>query len=324
MALRTPSWGRTPVVAASLVGLAVLTAAEVCRADDLQELELAKNRFDAGQYDDAHARLFVMLDPAKPPCDRAPSGACRIADADLIERARVLDATSLIALKREADANAQIERVLRQNPTYTPSPALYPQELVDRFTEIRGKLRAELDKQVQKQAEEAAKARQAEEAARAAQEKWIAELQRLAGQEKKVDLHSRWLAMVPLGVGQYQNGDIKLGVLFTVSESIFATTTLVTAGVITAYANAQADKTRLCDDACNLQRAADVKLLATVNRVAFGGLIAVALAGIVQAQIAYQPSVTSIVTRPVPPRPKVTPTVSLQPGNVGLGLVGTF
>ncbi len=322
MALRTPWWGRPPVVAASFVGLAVLTAAKVCQADDLQELELAKNRFDAGQYDEAHARLFVLLDPSKPTCDRAPSGACRIVELDLIEKARVLDATSLIALKREADAAAQIERVLRQNPTYTPSPALYPQELVDRFTEIRGKLRAELDRQVQKQAEEALKARLAEQAARDAQEKWIAELQRLAGQEKKVDFHSRWLAMVPFGVGQYQNGDITLGVFFTVSGAILGTATLVSAGVVNAYANA--DPNRPCDALCRSARDTNVKLAATVNRVTFGTFVGAALAGIVQAQIAFQPSVTSVVTRPVPPRPKVAPTVSLQPGNLGVGVIGTF
>jgi hypothetical protein len=322
MALGSPWWGRTPVVAASLVGLAVLTAAEVCQADDLQELELAKNRFDAGQYEEAHARLFVMLDAQKPPCDKAPTGTCRVTEPEVVERARVLDATSLIALKRDADANAQIERVLRQNPTYTPSAALYPQELVDRFTEMRGKLRAELDKQVQKQAEDALKAQKAEQAAREAQEKWIAELQRLAGQEKKVDVHSRWLAFVPFGAGQYQNGDVKLGVFFTVSEALLGTTTLVTAGIVNAYANA--DPTRPCDDTCQAQRRANVDAAALVNRVAFGTLVATALAGIIQAQIAYEPSVATVVQRPVPPRPKVTPTVSIQSGGVGLGIVGSF
>src|SRR6185436_20172031 len=118
-------------------------------------------------------------------------------DPDLIERARVLDATALIAQRRDADANAQIERVLRQNPTYTPSAALYPQEVIDRFTEIRGKIRAELDRLIQKQAEDAIKARAADQAAREAQEKWIAELQRLAGQEKRIEVHSRWLALIP-------------------------------------------------------------------------------------------------------------------------------
>ena len=46
----------------ALLGLAVLLGPRICRADDAQELELAKNRFDAGQYDEAHARFVVLLD----------------------------------------------------------------------------------------------------------------------------------------------------------------------------------------------------------------------------------------------------------------------
>ena len=130
-----------PKLAPALAGLAVLLGASVCRADDAQELELAKNRFNAGQYEEAHQQFARLLTPSLPGCDKGPSGGCRLTDPDLIERTRVLDAASLIALKRLALADAQIEIVLRQNPAYAPSPALFPQEVVDRFTEVRGRLR---------------------------------------------------------------------------------------------------------------------------------------------------------------------------------------
>src|ERR1043165_6264285 len=72
------AWRLCLAVACSL---AALLAPRDARADDAQELELGKNRFDAGQYEEAAKRFMTMLDPAVPPCDKeAPkrSGRCRI------------------------------------------------------------------------------------------------------------------------------------------------------------------------------------------------------------------------------------------------------
>jgi tetratricopeptide (TPR) repeat protein len=311
-----------PKLAPALAGLAVLLGASVCRADDAQELELAKNRFNAGQYEEAHQQFTRLLQPTLPPCDKGPSGACRLTDADLIERTRVLDAASLIALRRPALADAQIETVLRQNPAYAPSPALFPQEVVDRFTEVRGRLREELDRLAEQQAHEALKRRLTDQQAREAQEKWVADLQRLAGQERRTEVNTRWLALLPLGVGQYQNGDIRLGALFTTTEVLLAAS-LVTSGVI-AQSYAGFDR-RLCT---SKECLADVESKFTTaklfNHISFGALLGVAVAGIVQAQIAFVPERVTTIPRPIPPRPKIAPTVSLDPRNVGVGIVGTF
>lgn len=309
--------------ARSVTALAVLLAPAVCRADDAQELELAKNRFNSGQYEEAHEQFSRLLEPSLPPCDGGPIAACRLTDADLIERTRVLDAASLIALKRPALADAQIENVLRQNPAYAPSPALFPQEVVDRVTEVRGRLREALEKLAEQQAHEALKRRLAEQQAREAQEKWIADVQRLAGQEARVEINSRWLAMVPLGVGQYQNGDTRLGVLFTTSELLLGAASLVS-GVIVQNYYAQFDPTRACDETCYATLNRDKATAARVNQISFSGLMAVALAGIVQAQIAFVPEKVTPLSRPVPPRPKIAPTFSMQPGHLGVGVVGSF
>ncbi len=309
--------------ARSVTALAVLLAPAVCRADDAQELELAKNRFNNGQYEEAHEQFSRLLEPSLPPCDGGPIGACRLTDADLIERTRVLDAASLIALERPALADAQIEKVLRQNPAYAPSPALFPQEVVDRFTEVRGRLREALEKLAEQQAHEALKRRLAEQQAREAQEKWIAAVQRLAGQEARIEVNSRWLAMIPLGVGQYQNGDTRLGVLFTTSELLLGAASLVSGVIVQSY-YAQFDATRGCDEFCYATLNRDKATAALVNQISFGGLMAVALAGIVQAQIAFVPEKVTPLSRPVPPRPKIAPTFSMQPGHLGVGVVGSF
>ncbi len=311
-----------PKLAPALAGLAILLGANVCHADDAQELELAKNRFNAGQYEEAHQQFARLLTPTLPSCEKGQSGACRLTDPDLIERTRVLDAASLIALKRLALADAQIEIVLRQNPAYAPSPALFPQEVVDRFTEVRGRLREELDKLAEQQAHEALKRRLAEQQARDLQEKWITDLQRLAGQERRIEVNSRWIAMLPFGVGQYQNGDTRLGALFTASEVVLGAS-LVTSGV---YAQSYANYDRkICTSvACNAGVESQFKTAALVNHISFGALFGVALAGIVQAQIAFVPERITTVPRAVPPRPKIAPTLSFDPRNVGVGIVGTF
>jgi hypothetical protein len=310
-----------PKLAPALAGLAVLLGASLCRADDAQELELAKNRFNAGQYEEAHQHFARLLTPGLPGCDKGPSGACRLTDPDLIERTRVLDAATLIALKRPALADAQIEIVLRQNPAYAPSPALFPQEVVDRFTEVRGRLREELDKVAEQQAHEALKRRLADQQAREAQEKWITDLQRLAGQERRIEVNSRWIAMLPFGVGQYQNGDTRLGALFTTSELLLAAS-LVSSGVIAQnYANYDRSQ---CTGECLTDVERNFNAAKLVNHISFGVLLGAAIGGIVQAQIAFVPEKITPLPRAIPPRPKIAPTISMDPRNLGVGLVGQF
>jgi hypothetical protein len=314
------SGGRGSIAASVLVGVACFTWAGMGRADEVQELELSKNRFDAGQYEEAHRRFTILLDPARPPCARGPGGGCRIEDPDLIERARVFDAASLIALKRMAEAEAQIEKILRQNPTYAPNPALFPQEVVDQFTEVRGRLRDELEKETQKRAAAAMEKRLAEQKFRDAQEKWIADLQRLAS--RKVAVHSRWIAGLPLGIGQYQNGDIRLGAIIATTELLLAATTVVSAAIVSNYA--EAASSMMCSGACLVDLEQNASAATLVNRIAFGTLVGVTVAGIVQAELAFVPERVVDRSRPIPPRPQLAPTVSLGPGGFGLGLVGQF
>jgi hypothetical protein len=301
--------------------LAALLSAGVCRADDAQELELAKNRFDAGQYPKAHEQLSALLDPSLPPCDKGSTGACRLTDPDLVERARVFDVASLVALKHNPEADAQIEKVLRDNPGYAPNPVLFPQEVVDRFSEVHARIKPELDRIAEQRAKDALKKRLADQKAHDQDEAWIAELQRMAGQQKRVEVNSRWVAMIPLGVGQYQNGNVGLGALFTVSELLLGATSIASAVVVNNYY--KFDQSR-CDLVCYQSLSNNVAAAALVNRIAFGALIGATVAGIVQAQVGFVAERSTSVPQPVPPRPKVTPTVTAGPGSFGIGLVGTF
>lgn len=314
------------------MGLAALALAQpAAAADDAQEFEFGKNRFDAGQYEDAAGRFSTMLDPAVPPCEKgAPkrSGRCRLSDKDLIERARTFAAASLIALKRLTDADAHIEKVLRENPSYSPNPAIFPQEVIDRFTEVRGRLRAELEAAARQKAEEERVRRLATQKARQDEEAWTAEILRLAGEERVVEKNSRLLALVPFGVGQFQNHDTSLGWFFAVSEAVTGSTSLVGAGVwnylLSADRSAIDPETKKPVDTDALD--SSIQTAATVNRIAFGLWAALTVAGIVQAQIAFKPEIVTVRQRPLPkkPPPAMLPTVSFAPGGASVGLVGKF
>lgn len=324
--------GRTGSLPRRLLAVSACAAACAvalpCAADDAQELELAKNRFDAGLYEEAHQRFVVLLDPTKPACDRvppsAPPGGCRLSDNEMIERARAFDAVSLIALGREADADAQIAKILRQNPAYSPSPALFPPTVIDRFTVVRGKIREELEALAKQQEREDLARKEAARKAREADEKWIADLQKLAAEEQVVYKNSRWIALMPLGIGQYQNGDIGLGVLFTVSEALLGAASITSATFVNYYAS-QATERGPNNEVVDIAKLNEqISTAATVNRVTFGAWAAVTALGILQAQIWFVPERSTKRTRPVPPRPKAQVTMSVLPGGAGLGLVGTF
>jgi hypothetical protein len=334
MAARSTGWRRSCARRASrsLAGAAplavALTIARPCRADDAQAFELAKNPFDAGQYETAHNRLSALLDPALPPCDGASTtGRCHISDPDLVERARALDAASLIALGKDRlpEADAQIERILRQNPQYAPSPAMFPQEVIDRFTMVRGRLRTELEAILAEREREERKKRGDAQKAREAEEKWIAELTKLASEQTIVEKNSRWIAFVPFGAGQFQNESVGLGVLFAVSEGLLGGASLATVAIINGFASTNTSQKSpgnlpVSTDALN----SNIRIATTVNRITFVGWAALTIAGVIQAQVAFVPQRVTIKKRPIPPRPTISPVAAPVPGGALLGLQGTF
>lgn len=318
-------------LAASLALATLAPARLAAAADDAQEFEIGKNRFDAGQYEDAARRFSTMLDPAVPPCEKsAPkkSGRCRLSDKDLIERARAFAAASLIALRRTTEADAHIERVLRENPSYAPNPAIFPQEVIDRFTEVRGRLRAELEEAARQKAEEERARLLAAQKIREDEEKWMADIQRLAGEERIIAKNSRLLAIVPFGVGQFQNGDKGLGLFFAISQGVTGSASLVSASIynyfISVDRNAKDPETNQPVDTVALD--SSIQTVTTINRIAFGAWAALTLAGIVHAQLTFKPEVATVRQRPLPKKPTQTmlPTVSFAPGAAGVGLIGRF
>ncbi len=326
--VRAPRRDLARRAAALALALAIAGVSGAARADDLQELELGKNRFEADQYADAAARFLAMLDVSAPPCDRAPasaSGHCRLTDPELVARAREYAAASLIVLKRYAEADQLIEALLRDRPAYSPNPAVFPQEVIDRFTTVRGRLRQELDAVARKRAEEEQARRQQAQKEEEAQRRRIAELERLASLERVVARSSRWVAFVPFGAGQFQNGDPALGWVFAVSEAAAGVASIGLAGAVAAYANADLTAkdptTGQTVNRSELQSRIDTATLA--NRIAFSAWAGITVIGIVQAQIAFVPEHATTRPRPLP-KAAVAPAVAPTPGGATFGITGRF
>lgn len=315
----------------TLSTLALLLASGPAAADQAQEFDVAKARFDRGLYEEASKLLEVLLDPRKPPCaDGLTNGGCSAIDPELVERARGMYVTCLVPLGRYDDADAQIAMILRENPAFSPSPAVFPAEVVDRFTMMRGRMRDELDTLVRERAERERLKREAESQARQAELARLAELQRLAGEETVVERRSRWIAALPMGVGQLQNDDTALAIVFAGAEAVAGITSIVTGVIVADHATVDIKETVLLPDGSRRAVYDDVALnesiaqTTLVNRVAFGTWVGLTVLGIVQAQIAFEPE--KITKRPRRERPpsQVTPTLAFDGSGAFVGAAGSF
>jgi hypothetical protein len=153
----------------------------------------------------------------------------------------------------------------------------------------------------------------------------------MASEEVVIEPHSRLLALVPFGAGQLQNGEKTLGWTLLASEGALLATTgvlfLVYRVDVTNASDAHAagDQTR---EQGWIDRA---KAARVANLVVNGVLGATALAGIVQAQVAFVSERRDKKVRAIPPAvtlaPLVAPVTGVAEGTVRggmMGVVGTF
>jgi hypothetical protein len=328
MAARCPNRATSATQRALLaagVASCLVAFANAARADDAQEFEVAKTRFDVAEYAEATRLFTTMLDPEVAPCAKGPTsgtGQCRLMDPDLIERARALDAAALVALGRGAEADAQFEKILRNNPTYAPNPAVLPTVVIDRFNKVKARLKPELDRIFYDKVEKDRLAKLNAQHLREADQKWIEEISRLASTERVVEKNSRLVALLPFGVGQFQNGDKGYGWGFLVGEVLLGGASIATGLIEARYIASASD---LGVDRDRLRTLIDNVKVA--NIACFAAWAGVSAIGIVQAQVVFVPERAVTRTRPIPPRPtvpEVVPTVGLLPGGGSFGIVGRF
>jgi TM2 domain-containing membrane protein YozV len=296
------------LVAAAVVALVCATPG-LARADAKADLEKAHNAYVAHKYDDAESRLRALLDP----------GTSELKDPDSIADARMYLAAVLLAEKKTDEAASTLEDLLIERPDYQPDPLRVSLDAVDAFTDakvrLRDKLNAMQTEKVRKAQEEKAKL----EIERQKQVLRLAMLEKLATTEVVVERHSRWLSLVPFGVGQFQNGQTAEGWLFLVGEGLLAAGTVVAGGF--AYVYEEQAWTYHQQGNSNAQSAysSAAHWAAITDDVLVGGLVLTAIAGIVHAEATYVPERVQMRKREIPPL-SLTPIV----GPTGIGVMGRF
>jgi hypothetical protein len=288
------------------------------RLNDTAELARVVSLYEAGKYGECADSLGRLL---------SGESTHPFRDPDVIESARIYRAACLIGSGQNQLADEPLRAAIRQNPQMKPPDSLvFPPQVIDRFLRVRETMfdvikRAE-DERVKRAQEIAARqeARAKRERAR------VAALERLAQEETIITPHTRWLALVPFGAGQFQNGDKPLGYVFLTSEILLAASTLTTFGVEThlSLATSQLEKS----DPSNQARIDNWYTALNYSAYAWLG---VSLIGIIEAQISFVPEQRQIRRRDLPPslRPetsslRVVPNAAPVPGGAVLGLSGRF
>jgi hypothetical protein len=215
----------------------------------------------------------------------------------------------------------------------TPSSIVFPGAVVERFIQVRDTLVEEL-RHSQEERARIAQAEAARAAKRARQERdRIASLEELASQEIVVERNRRWLATVPFGVGQFQNGDAALGALFLTSETLLAATALTAVSVQLSLYSAAEGGTRL-DAGQAREINENLRTAQTIFLASSAGFLATAVAGIVEAHLSFVPEKPAGVRKrssEEPPTSRKEPRGGAAsfgagplPGGAHVGLTGVF
>jgi len=292
------------------------------RLSDEAELARVVSLVEAAKYEECAARLSRLLDPGVPHS---------LAQPEVVEAARLYHATCLIGLGKTEAAEQPLRAALRKNPQMrAPDSLIFPPRVIDLFIKVRDELYEEL-RRVERDSIERAR-REAVAKQQQDNDRWamMLKLERMAQQEIVVERHHRWIACLPFGIGQFQNGNKPLGWLFFGSEVALGATAIVSTAVFT-HIEAQTaqyvsegrppgpDVTKRLDD------------WHTALVLSSYGFLGVAALGILEAQISFVPEVRRVRERPLPKALKspgvtwrLTPDVAVGPSDVRLGVRGAF
>jgi hypothetical protein len=290
------------------------------RMSDEAELARVVGLVEAAKYEECAARLSRLLD------DKNPHP---LTDPQTLETARLYHATCLIGLGKNEQADVPLRAAIRKNPQMRPPDSLvFPPRVVERFLKLREEYYKELrsaDKDAIERAEREALARQQKESEQSA---YLSMLEHVAGQEVVVEKHSRYVALVPFGVGQFQNGNPALGWTFLASEAVLAAASLTSLGVYSNIRN-QADRyaARGQNPSEDVNGRLDNWYLAlNISTYTFLGVAAL---GILEGQLSFVPEVRHVRERPLPKLPKqpalrLMPDVAVGGHDFHIGVRGAF
>lgn len=273
---------------ALIVGLLVASSG-VARADPRTDFDKARAAFLARNWTDAEEKLRALLDPK--------SG---LKDRPLISQTRMYLGATLLQRGAQDEAKNVFNDLVLDDPTFEPDPLGFPGPAIDTFIDVRSSLLQQIQSAQQTAARLAAEKKAKEEADRESQRAWLEKVKAQAAEEKITVRHSRVVASIPFGAGQFQNGQTALGCVFLGAEVLAISGTVVTYGMF-RYARERVNETRGRTDQLDKQydtRSEDIRL---VNLGFAIGFLGVAAIGVAQAHIAYVPETAEKKRRDLPP-----------------------
>jgi hypothetical protein len=238
------------------------------------EVSRATGLYDTGQYEACVDAFEHLLDP---------EGTRRLRSPARIETARTYLGACMIGVGRTTDAERVFREAILENPQMkAPDGLMFPESVVELFLRVHESMLDEIRRAERTRMKDAEARANHEQQLRELERQRVEQLVAIAEKESVVEVHSRWIASIPFGVGQFQNGDRGLGWLFLVSETAMAG---LLAGSIYGQAYYQVRSDELNHNQEGLQTAR------TLQTVGGYGLIGVGLVGILEAHLSFVPEV---------------------------------
>ena len=274
-------------------------------ADELSDFEAARRSYDRQSYSKA-ARGFESLVGGAVPRARNP--------VVRLEARKYLGATYLF-LGKEPEAREQFQRLLEEDPDYDIDPVAFPEAVVQTFQEVQAQALEQRAAQDNLEAARQKREKAGELEELIEQQQRIVTLEELASTQVIEKRNSRWIAALPFGIGQFQNENRKLGIMFAVTESAFLAASIATFIGHNSLRDENPSPEEL-DRAQRVERA-----LRIGNWVSVGSLLSFYVAGVIEAEVRFRPVIRTTRKRELPD--DLEPPQSSRPQiRFDLGLTG--
>jgi hypothetical protein len=272
-------------------------------------LSRATGLYDSGQYAACVDAFDHLLSSEEPRPLRSPAK---------IETARTYHGACLIGVGRTTDAERVFRDAILENPQMkAPDGLLFPEAVVELFLRVRESMLEEIRHAERKRMLDAEARAAREQALRERERLRLQQLVAIAERETVVERHSRWIAAIPFGVGQFQNGSSGLGWAMLVGETA-AAGLLAGSLYMEAYYNRRSSDPGFGVNRVNSGNRTAI-LLQTISGYSLLGL---AISGIFEAQLSFVPEVRTERIRELPKHLRVPTQKSVNSGSsVSLTLV---
>jgi tetratricopeptide (TPR) repeat protein len=310
---------RNALLAATFV--VVLLGARTASAQGRVDVEKARAAYLARNYAEAEERLRALVDPKT-----------GLKELGLLSQARMYLGAVVLAQGKREPAVEVFEKMILEDPAFEPDPLSFPGDVINTFFDVRAQLQEKIRQAAQNSARLEAERRARAEDERRKQEAYLAKIKQMATEEKITVRNNRLVAFLPFGAGQFQNGDPVLGWTFLVTEGALVLATAITIPMY-AYNRGRAEDVAATNDFRTAQLYQDrADNIRTVNLSFVGAFAALAITGVVQANLAYVPETVETKKRDLPVISRIVPVLapvarsegSLTPDGMLFGIRGTL